>query len=752
MGAAEEAAVPASAFRPELIVAGVAFFVSGTAGLVYQVAWQRILALHSGVGIYSIAMIVGAFMAGLGIGSYVGGLVSLRVTARQSLRLFALVELGIGAFGALSCWLYYDLLYLKAGWMYSPAWRAGILHFVGLLLPTVLMGMSLPFLVRAMVADAGSAGRTIGMLYGINLLGAAVGSALTPWLLVRFFGIRSAVYAAAAANVAAGVLGLVIGRFLWRAADARAVDAPPPEVTANQRHAFTLWIALYALSGFCALSLEILWFRVLETAVKSTAFTFGTVLALYLLGAAIGCILGALLVSRLQRPLRVFLLLQCVILVYAGVGIWLLANLPPQVPWYGWFYGYWAKEWFGLGRAWDSERFWRLYAMLPGLIFGLPTILMGLSFPTLQRAVQDEVSTSGRKVGILQAANIAGCVAGSLLVGLFALDLLGTTGTFRLLMLVGLVFAGIGIRRFGWRSAFTAFAAALVALAAALPGQRAFWLRLHGTDSASALMDEDASGVGALVQQDSGVWSVLVRGQSISWIPYGGIHTHLGAAPAIMHPAPRDVAIVGLGSGDTAWASACRPETQSLTVFEISGSQPRLLQQLAAREKFAELTRLLADPRLRVRAGDGRNALEQEERLYDVIEADALSPWAAYSGNLYSVEFFRQVLGRLKPGGIVCTWAPTQRVYSTFVEAVPYVVGMPDHSVLFGSNQPIAVDLDAWRARAMSPEVRGYLGDDGAKGTMGLLEQVRPMNVSKSRHPRRQMNWDLFPRDEFITP
>ncbi len=152
-----------------LALVTAAFFVSGAAGLVYQVAWQRILALHSGVGIYSIAMIVAAFMAGLGIGSHLGGRLSTRTTTPGgALALFGALEAAIGVFGALSAWIYYDLLYLRAGWLYAPAWRAGVLHFLGLLLPTTLMGMTLPFLVRAMVRDVGTAGRTIGSLYGVN--------------------------------------------------------------------------------------------------------------------------------------------------------------------------------------------------------------------------------------------------------------------------------------------------------------------------------------------------------------------------------------------------------------------------------------------------------------------------------------------------------------------------------------------------------------------------------------------------------
>jgi predicted membrane-bound spermidine synthase len=736
--------------RPALLLAGLAFFVSGASGLVYQVTWQRILALHSGVGIYSIAMIVGAFMAGLGVGSHYGGIFSLRVDARRSLRLFAAVEIAIAVFGALSCWLYYDLLYLKAAWMYSPPWRAGLLHFAGLFLPTFLMGTSLPFLVRALVADLRTAGRTIGVLYGINLLGAAFGAALTPWVLIRLVGMREATLVAAAGNAVAGLLGLAAGRFLRpAAADAAEVEeASLPSV----RHPFALWLALYGLSGFCALALEILWFRVLEMAVKSTAFTFGTVLALYLFGAALGCLAGAPLVARLQAPLKTFLVLQCALLVYSGLAITLLVSLPADTAGYSWFVHYWGKGWFGLGTTWEPEQFWNLYVILPAALFALPTVLMGLSFPVLQRAVHDDLRTSGRKVGLLQAANITGCVAGSLLVGLLALDWMGTTGTFRALMALGVAFAVVGGRHFGWRTAFAPFVLALAVLVIAIPGQRPFWMRLHGTHDPNVLLEEDASGVGALVPQPNGNWVVFVHGKSHSWVPFGGIHSRLGAAPSMIHPAPLDVAIIGLGSGDTAWASAARPETRSLTVFEISGPQPVLLRRLAAMQPFPGLRHLLEDPRLRIRVADGRNALEQEGKLYDVIEADALWPMAPYSGNLYSVEFFQQCMRRLKPGGLLCTWAPTPRVYSSFTQAAPYIVGLGDRTVLFGSNEPIEVDIDAWRARALSPAVVAYLGEDTARGTAGLLSQVQLLNRYRRRQLVKNMNFDLFPRDEFHSP
>jgi hypothetical protein len=375
---------------------------------------------------------------------------------------------------------------------------------------------------------------------------------------------------------------------------------------------------------------------------------------------------------------------------------------------------------------------------------------MGFAFPVLQRAVLDDPRTSGRKVGILQAANILGCMVGSLAVGLLALRLFGTAGTLRLLMLAGALFAAVGLWRFGARTVFPVFLAGLLALAAILPGQRALWLRLHGSTAPDGLVGEDATGVSAILPSDAHPWRVFVNGKSHSWLPFGGIHSALGAASAVVHPAPVDIAIIGLGSADTAWAAGCREETRSVTVFEISGPQPRLLRQLAGDHELPGLRHFLTDPRVRIAVADGRNAIARSDRRYDVIEADAQWPDVSYSGNLYSTEFFEQCARKLKPGGLVCTWAPTPRIYTSFLRAMRYVVGRDD--ILIGSNDPIPHDPDTWEARLRSPGVAAYLGPDAVGDTAGLLRQLRPRNQKGRIHPARGSNQDLFPRDEFNSP
>lgn len=766
--------------RSVSIPVAAAFFLSGAAALVYQVAWQRILALHSGVGIYSIAMIVGAFMAGLGLGSWGGGVLSTRLDERKALRAFAWLELGVAAFGAVSVPFYYDGLYLKGASLYDSPVRVALLHFLSLLLPTALMGMSLPFLARASVTVRESASRTLGVLYGINVLGAATGALVTPWLLVRFLGVRGAVGVAVAANLVAAAL-VVVARQSTRgetqAAGAPLLPAPTaappgipvgpepgpaggtsPAMAASASHPLSLWMVLYAASGFIALSLEILWFRVMDVAVKSGAFTFGTLLFVYLLGNAAGSLLGVGRVERLRRPLSAFLLCQCLLLAASALAFILLVRLPPDLPVYSALFRYWGGV-SHLRMRGFTDTFANaalLYGLLPVFLFGLPTVLMGLSFPILQRAVQDEVRTSGRKVGFLQAANITGCLLGSLLVGLVFLSAFGTAGTMRLLVLLGVGFALVGMRDEGVRFRFGALAAALVGLAFLLPAQDDLWRRLHGSHSQpGALFEEDGTGVAGLTpsttKTGSTVWRVWVNGKSNSLLPFGGVHTALGAAPALMHPAPRDIAIIGLGSGDTAWGAGVRRDvTERVVVYEIIAPQKRLLEQLASRPSPPQkLGHFLGDPRIHHLVADGRNALDRGEALYDVIEMDALYPGSAGAGNLYSTEFFRICARKLRPGGLMSAWNPRPRAHASFLAAFPYVVELGGGTILVGSGSPIPIDPATWRERLFSPRVEAYLGskraqemwDDTLSGARPALEPMTP-----------QVNTDLFPRDEFNSP
>jgi predicted membrane-bound spermidine synthase len=732
---------------------GLAFFLSGAAALVYQVVWQRILTLHTGIGVVSVSLIVAAFMAGLGFGSHLGGVLSGRLRRRSALVAFALIELGVGLFAAVSCRLYHEGLASLATSLYRTTAGSALAHFAAFLLPTTLMGMSLPFLVRATVRETASASRVIGTLYGVNVLGAATGALLAPWVLVRYLGMEGAVLLGAGANLVAAAAALLTARRgLVEGAAAAASAGPAPLAVGPPRARFGLWLLLYGFSGFLALSLEILWFRLMDVGVKSTAYTFGTVLSLYLLGLGAGSLVGGRRASRLERPLQAFLDFQLLLLGCAGGALALVAGLPPATPGYSWFFEYWRQEpFFHLGADWNAATLLRLYALLPLTLFGLPTVLMGLSFGALQRAVQDDPEASGRKVGLLQAANIVGCTAGSLVTGLLLLERVGTAGTMRLLVAGGgLVFLVLRARERRAGRGVWLRAAALGLVLLALPSNDALWRRLHGIrdPQPKAFIGEDASAVSAMFPGEGERWRVTVNGLPHSWLPFEGIHTLLGAVPALIHPAPEEIAVIGLGSGETAWAVACRQETKRVRVFEIAASQPRLLAQVSLVAPFRSLLELLSDRRVRAEAADGRQALRRDERRYDVIEVDALHLTSAGSGNLYSVEFFRLCARRLKPGGLVCSQKPSRRVGLTFAEALPHVLDFGN--MVIGSNQEIAIDVAAWQARLRAPGVARRFDPESLAGISARLAAA----TAGARNPTARVGFDrdLFPRDEFGTP
>jgi spermidine synthase len=450
------------------------------------------------------------------------------------------------------------------------------------------------------------------------------------------------------------------------------------------------------------------------------------------------------------RPLRVFLLAQCAIVGWAAAWAVALGWLPADGAVVQAVSSLFAEQQsYDQGHAWTTAGILKAYLVLPLLLYGLPTVLMGLSFTVLQQAVHDDVETSGRKVGLLQAANIAGCVAGSLLVGLVALSFWGTTGTLRLLALAGAVFAVVGLHEYGRRTWFTPAIVLLVVLAAAMPPQERLWARLHGVLDRPVWVDEDATGVIGLSSLGGNGWRMWVNGRPHSVLPFGGLHSVLGAAPAIVHPAPREVAVIGLGSGDTAWAAGCRgSDTAQVTVFEICAPERRLLVRLAATsEPPVKLREFLADPRMAMRLADGRNALQRDRRRYDVIEMDALHPSSPYSGNLYSEEFLRLCAGRLKPEGLLSTWAPTPRVLATVQKVFPYVLGLSGGQVLVASQQPIELSPLVWQTRLTRPDVQAYLGALPLESLENALAASRIMRDRRWR--RTDYNSDLMPRDEF---
>lgn len=765
------------------------FFASGFAALLYQVVWQRMLALFSGADVFSVTIVVSAFMAGLGLGNFAGGHLADRLPRARCLALFAAAELAIALFAFASKALYYDLLYVRLGEVALPMPALAGVLLLAVAWPTFFMGVSLPLLARALTPQLEAAARVVASLYGWNTLGAAVGAFTTTWLLLRRFDLPTCIRIGAAINLACAAAALPLWRALAATGGAGAPEGPAPAAVAalESRARAPLfgvraWLVLYALSGAVALSLEIAWFRVLGVIAKSTSFTFGTLLGIYLLGVGSGSVVGARLVARgAERPAARFLAIQAGITVYAALSLALLVaatgRLPALAPLQAYFQEYeplrigvalaeLARHPVGAWTATEpgaalARIFVALYFVLPFLLVAPPTFAMGLAFPYLQRAVQTEARFLGRRVGWLQTANIAGSLSGSLFTGFALLPAVGTSGTFRALAAAAGVFLLLQLRAETGRSraALAAGALAWVAALVALPGSTSLWAKLHGSAPETLVHAEDAAGVSVIRPRAAGEPEgevVMAGGLALSLLPYGayeGAHTLLGALPVLLHPAPRRIAVIGLGSGDTSFAAAARPEVEEVVTIEIVASQLDVLRELQARRSDAGLARLLDDPRHRLVVGDGRSFLRRSTARFDVIEADALRPSSAYAGNLYSLEYFALLRGRLAPGGFAVTWLPTTRVLDTFVRSFPHVLVVSELAI--GSESPIPFDREALLARCDEPAVRAHFESAGVD-LRALVEKrlaARAPVVFRPEHDRRALrdvNSDLFPKDEFL--
>jgi len=375
---------------------------------------------------------------------------------------------------------------------------------------------------------------------------------------------------------------------------------------------------------------------------------------------------------------------------------------------------------------------------------------------------QTNMNRLGARVGVLMLANVAGSTAGAIVTGQWALRHLGTAGTLKTVVATTAVFAASGVlmslrstsRR--WMEA-AACAAAILAVAGVvrnLPTARTLWAGLHASPPERIVYREDETGLslvkmtGTVMQSRS---QVYVNGIGQSWIPYGDIHTILGALPAFVHPDPRDVAVIGLGSGDTAFALAGRQSIERILCVEIVRSQLATLAEFDRVYGYQGLAMLFRDPRVEHVTGDGRRFVMRSERGFDIIEADALRPGSAYSGNLYSDRYFMMLRERLKPRGLAVTWAPTPRVRRTFLKVFPHVVAYRD--ILLGSRDPIVIDVEAIRERLAERSVREFYKtafvDVDALLAPYLAEKPEIFDATHDRSGIVDINTDLFPRDEF---
>ncbi len=695
------------------------FTVSGASGLVYEIVWMRRLALVFGSTTLAVSTVLAAFMAGLALGSVrFGRFADRHPQGTLTLRLYGRLEIAIGALA-----LAIPLLLRAAAAVYlrlQPLLEESPFLFFAiqfllvaavLVVPTTLMGGTLPLLARFAVLSIGEVGGRVGALYAANTVGAAGGVALATYLLLPQLGLTASERLAAAANVAVGITALLLSRA------ARVVDPPAPE-TAEPPAApaglpRTARVLLWgtALSGFSAMVYEVAWSRTLAMSLGSSVYAFGMMLLLFLVGLSAGSALFARTRAS-RRPAGAFAAAQAGIAVAGLSGVFLAGQLPAVF-----------VALFPIART--SFPLLQLVQLVVTAVLVLPaSVLFGMAFPAAITATTDSLARVGSGVGRVALWNTAGTVGGAFLGGFVLVPRLGlreamlaATAASAAAALATVAAGPIPGRRIIAAAAGLAGVLALLTPAwprAALASGVGFFAGNYATvgdwRAATERMDllfyKDGVSTTLSVDEVEGQRFYRSNGKTdASTSPSDmAVQVLIGQLGMLLHPDPKDVFVLGLGTGVSAAAVARHP-VRSIDVVDIEPAG-------VAAAGFFELEnrKVLEDPRVRYIAADGRNALLAWRKSYDVIISDPSDIWVAGVGNLFTKEFYETARSRLKPGGVMVQWWHTHAlepehmklIVATFRSVFPHTsYWRPNLGdvILVGSPDPVPWDFQRLRAK-----------------------------------------------------
>ncbi len=723
------------------------FFVSGALALIYEVVWLRMLVLIFGSTHFAVSTVLTAFMAGLALGAY---LLGRQIDRRWNpVAVYGLLEIGIGLY-ALIVPLLFELLVPISRWLWL-SWRPSFYAFsflrflfVGavLIVPTAMMGGTLPVLSRFVTRQRDSMGLSVGTLYGLNTFGAVAGTAFTGFLLIPALGVQRTVYLAAALNLLLGMVALLLSR------RARAEAPPPAPAAAAPRAAGRLPVRLklvllvFALSGFVAMVYEVAWTRVLALVIGSSVYAFTVMLTTFLVGLAA----GASIMSRLADRLAERRGMETIAAVMAGTGVTAFGTLLlfHRLP-----YAFsLAFHWIHGQKAPGSEQFllFALEFIIAALVMLPPTLFLGGMFPIVVRICGGVLPLVGRSVGVAYASNTIGTIFGSALGGFALLPLLGIQGSIVASILVNLALAIVLLLAAPeGRSRVRVGLAGLCAVAGAgilflLPQWNVLLMNSGVYQYAASMLESDLTEEGFYeytqkyfdlrYYKEGVVATVMVAGELTTndiWLSvngkidassYGDLQTQLlsGHLPVLLAADPTDVLVIGYASGITV-GSVLQHPVGSLTAVEI---EPAIIE---ASEEFKEHNHdPLSDPRVKVVTADGRNFLLVTRDRYDVIISEPSNPWMTVASNLFTKEFFEIGRGRLNPGGVFCQWlqlygmqpSDLRALVRTFSRVFPNVLVFntirDSDLLLMGSEEPIALDLERFAGVISELDVAVDLG------------------------------------------
>jgi predicted membrane-bound spermidine synthase/Tfp pilus assembly protein PilF len=577
-----------------LLVGLFCFFFSGAAGLIYQVVWTRMLTQIFGNTTYAIATVLSAFMAGLAIGSYLFGRIADR--GKNDFLLYGILEAGVGVYGFAVPWLF-----ILAQKVYGPIFGLNQSHpflfnlvlfalsFVLLVLPTLLMGATLPVLSRFFVRSFAQFGRRVGDLYATNTLGAVIGCAAAGFFLIPTLGMRATVFLAAGVNIVIAALILIADRFRDKEPQSLAVQAAAAEAAAPAPEASSSslrWIILlsFALSGFASLVYENAWTRALTLVIGSSIYSFTTMLVTFLIGLSLGGFIYARFLGEREARLSTFGLIEL------WVGLAALATIPlfERLPLI------FVRLLHGFGDTFSV--FLYLQVFLSSLVMFVPTVLLGMTFPLVARLFTQSLYRVGSGVGISYSANTVGAVLGAFAGGFVLIPSIGVQNAIIFAVVMNLAIGCWLVLSDPRLAALPRYAlgAGVLVLAIAVPFRMPRWDRHILTSGVTIYNDRyeslpsDSLRIEEMKRDDvlfykEGLTSTVsvhqIFGSEYMYFKsngkidgsYGDALSQLMTSyiPMLFHPKAEQALTIGLGSGMSAKALATFKSLKEIEVIEI---------------------------------------------------------------------------------------------------------------------------------------------------------------------------------------
>jgi spermidine synthase len=719
--------------RKSLILA--LFFISGFTGLVYEIIWTRIFGLILGNTTLAISTVLAAFMLGLALGGRKFGKTGDRL--KNHLRTYALLELGVGISALLIPALKGSLEALFA--LIHPALQTVVfifylvkfaVAFVVMLPATFLMGGTLPVISHVVVTHREKIGLGFGVLYSVNTFGAVCGTFLTAFFLIRTLGVADSVFLAVALNILIGLAALGIFRFskIVKTTEIREKPSARTDFPSNLR--FILWIM--ALSGFAALSYEVLWSRILVFLMTNSVYAFAVMLTTFLFGIASGSYFGGIAADRWKDHNFLLGWIEVAIGAAAFAAAYLLIHLP----------GIHERILtFGPGTSWwqfNGVRFLEAF-----MIMFPPTFLMGAAFPMAGRILVPELSKMSAGVGWLYFYNTIGGVFGSFLTGFIFIRLFGISATMIAIIVInlslGVVLLVNGKKDFSAKKMAFIAAGGVAAflLVLTLTPRTIFTPVYAAVEKEYPIIDfrEGIEGTATVHQIDLPMQHtkrIDVDGLNVAGTSFmlRTLQILQGNLPQFVNPNAQKVLQIGFGTGQTSHSALLHP-SGNFTLVEISKDVMDL-----ARLHFSEINKgVLRNDRFNYTILDGKNFVKYTFEKYDVIMNDANYAVATPSASLFTRDHFEFCRRKLKPGGILSTWMTTDLdprdfdiVLKTFQSVFPYsLLWMAPNCinkqvVLMGSTEPIKLDFQAIEKKLSDPQIKSDLAAVNINSAYDLLD------------------------------